>query len=63
MKSIRFIRLPEVKSQVGLSTSTIYARIKNGAFPAPIPIGGRLVAWNEVEIQDWIKAQLANQEK
>jgi predicted DNA-binding transcriptional regulator AlpA len=34
----RFLRLPEVRSRVGLSTSTIYRLMAAGQFPKPIPI-------------------------
>lgn len=52
----RIIRLPEVKTKTGQSRSTIYERIKQGAFPAPISIGGRNVGWLENEVDDWIAA-------
>jgi predicted DNA-binding transcriptional regulator AlpA len=34
----RFLRLPEVRAKVGLSTSTIYRLMAAGQFPRPIPI-------------------------
>lgn len=54
----RIMRLKEVISTVGLSRSTIYARLKDGTFPAPIRIGIN-VGWIESEIQDWIEEQIA----
>jgi predicted DNA-binding transcriptional regulator AlpA len=35
----RFVRLPEVLSRTGLSRSTVYRRIQEGSFPAPLVIG------------------------
>lgn len=48
------LRLPGVKSRTGLSRSSIYLRIANGEFPAPISLGGRAVGWLEHEIDDWL---------
>ena len=45
------LRLPAVKARTGLSRSTLYLRISEGSFPAPISLGGRAVGWIEAEIQ------------
>jgi prophage regulatory protein len=38
-------RLPQVRSRTGLSRSTIYNRIKERSFPAPIRLGPRTIGW------------------
>lgn len=48
------LRLPEVKARTGLSRSTLYLRISQSTFPAPISLGGRAVGWVESEVNDWI---------
>jgi prophage regulatory protein len=48
------LRLPAVARVVGLSRTTIYKRIEEGRFPAPINLGERAVAWREDEIAAWI---------
>ena len=48
------LRLPTVKARTGLSSSTIYLRIAEGSFPAPISLGGRAVGWIEAEVNDWL---------
>ena len=48
------LRLTDVKQRTGLSRSTIYLRIANKAFPAPISLGGRAVGWLEQDIDEWI---------
>ena len=53
------LRLPQVKSQTGLSRSAIYQRIADGIFPKQIDLGGRAVGWLESDIQNWIKQRLA----
>lgn len=52
------LRLPDVKAHTGLSRSTIYLRVAEGKFPAPIGLGGRAVGWVESEVQDWITTQI-----
>jgi len=54
MNNNRLLRLPEVRALVGLSTTTIYTRMNRGEFPKPISLGGRLVAWVEADIQNWV---------
>lgn len=56
--TIRLLRRPEVEKLVQLSRSTIYARIQQGTFPKPVPLGGRLVAWLDKDIQDWIQERI-----
>lgn len=48
------LRLPTVKARTGLSRSTIYLRISEGSFPAPVSLGGRAVGWIEAEVNDWL---------
>jgi prophage regulatory protein len=53
------LRLPEVKTQTGLSRSAIYQRISVGSFPKQLDLGGRAVGWLESDVQNWIKQRLA----
>lgn len=54
------LRRKELEARLGLSRSTIYLRISQGTFPAPINLGGRAVGWLESEIDAWLAAQIAN---
>lgn len=51
----KILRLPEVKNLTGLARSTIYLKISQGSFPAPIPLGARSVGWIQNEIINWIE--------
>lgn len=53
----RLIRLPQVKSMVGLGRSSIYDKIKRGEFPKQIKLG-RSSGWVEAEVQEWISEQI-----
>ena len=52
--NLRILRLPAVKDLVGLSRSSIYQRVRDGLFPAPIGLGGRCIGWIEHEVLDWL---------
>lgn len=54
------LRLPEVKTRVGLSRSSIYLAISREDFPRPIQLGARAVGWLESDIEGWIADRLTN---
>jgi prophage regulatory protein len=54
---LALLKLNQVQIKVPLSRSGIYAKIKDGKFPAPISLGGRAVGWLNTEIDAWIMAQ------
>ena len=49
----RLLRLAEVKTATGLSHSTIYRRMDEGAFPRPVSLGPQTVRWRERDIAAW----------
>jgi prophage regulatory protein len=55
----RLLRCSEVLQRVGIGRSAMYARIKNGTFPRPVPTGSNSVAWVESEIDQWIADRIA----
>lgn len=55
---MRFLRLADVRSRVGLSRSQIYRKISTGEFPKPYSLGARAVAWLESEIDGWIQSRI-----
>lgn len=54
----RILRRPLVQQRTGLSRSTLYQYIKDGAFPAPLPLGPRAVGWLEQDVTNWIAARV-----
>lgn len=52
------LRLPIVKARTGLSRSTIYLRVAERSFPAPVSLGGRAVGWIEAEVNDWLAKRI-----
>ena len=53
----RLMRRPEVEEIVGLSVSSIYRLMSEGAFPRPVRLGGRAVAWRATDIADWLESR------
>lgn len=65
----RLLRRKQVEQAIGLSRSTIYARLDpkspqyDPTFPKPITLGSMSVAWIEAEIQNWIASRIADSRK
>lgn len=53
------LRLKSVQARTGLSRSSIYQRISDGSFPAPIKLGARSVGWVESDINNFIGDRIA----
>jgi prophage regulatory protein len=52
------LRLPDVMARTALSRSALYALMSQGTFPKPVKIGGRINAWPDAEIGEWIAARI-----
>jgi prophage regulatory protein len=52
------LRRKQVEVRTGLSRSTIYSRIQQKQFPAPINLGGRAVGWLQAEVDEWLDRQV-----
>jgi prophage regulatory protein len=50
----RHLRRVAVEELTGLSRSTIYDLMAKGAFPRPVRLTGRAVAWPESAIAEWL---------
>lgn len=59
----RLVRLAEVMSTTGLSRSEIYRLEAKGSFPKRVPIGVRTTAWDFDEVQEFIRARIADRER
>jgi prophage regulatory protein len=59
---VRFLRLADVRSRVGLSRSQIYRLVSTGDFPKAFSLGARAVAWLESDINAWIESRVNSQD-
>ena len=54
----RIIRIREVMDRTGLAKSSLWDRVHNHEFPAPLRLGGehrRTVGWRESDVEAWIE--------
>lgn len=58
MRQARILRKPEVLAKTGMGNTTLYARIKAGDFPQPVPISARMRGWVEEEVDAWISRRI-----
>lgn len=57
---MKFLRLPEVKTTVGMSRSQIYRLIQLGQFPKPVKIGAKVSVWPDTVVKEWQEAKLTS---
>jgi prophage regulatory protein len=62
MDDLKISRLPAVSARTGLSASSIYEQIGRGAFPKPLKISAKAVAWLDREIDEWVAARVAERD-
>lgn len=60
---LRILRFPDAVTKTGLSKSSIYERIRNGEFPAPVPLGPRAVGFVAHEVDDWLEQLIRRSRK
>lgn len=58
LNTLTILRRKQVEARTGLSRSTIYERIKEGTFPAPVALGARAVGWDAAAIDEWVADRL-----
>jgi prophage regulatory protein len=55
----KFLRLADVCGLLGISRSTVYRLVNQGAFPAPILISLKAKGWLESEVRNYQKSRIA----
>ena len=55
---IKFYRLSQLKQQLSVSRSSIWAWVKEGSFPKPIKLGKNCTAWNAEDVHVWIQSRI-----
>lgn len=58
----RLLTIKQITAEIGISRSTIYRRIREGAFPKPVRIGPRATRWRESAIRVWVAGLPASDE-
>ncbi len=48
-----------IPSPIPFSSATLWRKVKNKTFPAPVKLGERITAWRVSDIRAWLAAQKA----
>lgn len=56
VRADRLLNKWAVEDRTSLDITTIYRKIKVGAFPRPVRVGKRRVAWRETDVAAWQNA-------
>lgn len=68
MPTITAVTLPEVgfirqaqlvPAIVPFSNATLWRKVKDGSFPAPVKLSPRVTAWEVSKVREWIEARAA----
>ena len=55
----QILKKPRVQQMTSLPTSTLYAWVKAGRFPAPVKLGVRSVGWRLSDVQGWLDSRVS----
>ncbi len=53
----RSLRLSAVAEKIGLRRSTIFEAVRRGELKPPVRVLGRVVAWNQRDVDDYIRSR------
>jgi prophage regulatory protein len=54
-----FYRLPQLKAILNVSSSSIWAWVKQGKFPKPVKLAENTTAWNAADVEAWAQSRIA----
>ena len=52
---VQLLTIAEVIATTHLSKATVYRRIADGSFPAPVRVGARMIRFRDDEVGAWIE--------
>lgn len=55
----QFYRLPQLKTHLNVSGSSIWAWVKAGKFPKPIKLSENCTAWIAADVEQWVKSRIS----
>ncbi len=60
LPEVGFIRQAQlVPTIVPFSNATLWRKVKDGSFPAPVKLSPRVTAWEVGKVREWIEARTA----
>jgi len=51
-----YMRLRQIMAVVPFSAATVWRKVRDGSFPAPVKLSERVTAWKVAEVQAWLDA-------
>lgn len=49
-----YIRQADLVKILPISAATLWRKVKDGSFPAPVKLSGRITAWNVGGVRSWM---------
>lgn len=60
LPDVGFIRQAQlIPAIVPFSNATLWRKVKDGSFPAPVKLSPRVTAWEVGKVREWIEARAA----
>ena len=59
----KFIRKKITAARVGWHPVHLMRKVKAGEFPAPVRIGANSIAFVEEEVEEWLRARIAERDE
>lgn len=60
LPAVGFIRQAQlIPAIVPFSNATLWRKVKDGTFPAPVKLSPRVTAWEARKVREWIEARAA----
>lgn len=53
---------PEIPAPLPFSAPTLWRKVKNKTFPAPVKLSERVTAWRVGDVREWLRQRSAGQE-
>lgn len=50
-----FIRVKQLVRFIPFSRTTVWRKVKDGAFPRPVKLSAYVTAWRVADVRDWIE--------
>jgi prophage regulatory protein len=60
LPEIGFIRLPQLLTLIPFAKSTLWLKVRQGVFPAPVKLSQRVTAWSVRDIRAYIDGLTPN---
>jgi prophage regulatory protein len=55
--SPEMLRVSDVLKRTGMSRTSLYRKLREGAFPAPLELGCNAIGWPDFLVAEWIASR------